>query len=174
MNQLTTSIHIFLTLFIFYNLLGVFFMHANAAITDLKPVPVASSNVHVTVLCTYQFTIIVIVKTVFLTSAAPATVASTFRSLLSPFTEFNLRARRATLIVDLTLHFLPALNVRAGTVVSTRSTHNNDIRANSFMIHVGTVITIIIPIFTTTVHRTSGLDLTLSTHYCRRNTAHAR
>lgn len=172
--RLFGSVRVFLTLFIFYKLLGIFFMQSNGILTGVKPVPVASSNIHVTVLCTYEFITIVVIKTMFLTAAAPATVASTFRTLLGPFTGVNIRTRRVTLIVDLTLQFLPALKNRTGTVISTRSTQNNDVRAKAFIRHVGTVISVVVPIFTKTVHRTSGLDLTLSTQYCRRNVTHAR
>lgn len=172
--QILRSVRPVLVLLILVNIIGLFIMHANAPIITLNPLDVASRNIAVTILCTYHFTLMVVLNTIFLAAAAPATVASTFTALVDPLGQLNVRTRRVTLIVDLTLQFVPALASRAHTVISTRSTHNNSVRANSLTRHVGTVDTVVIPVFTNALHRTSGLDLTLSTHYCRRNVHHAR
>lgn len=57
-------------------------------------------------------------------AADPVILASKVRTLLGPFHHFNIPTRRLTVVVAVTLHFVPALLRRASQVVGTRSSHN--------------------------------------------------
>lgn len=74
--------------------------------------------------------------------------------------------RTVTVVVSVTLQFVPVLVRRASGVVGTRVTHKTGFRSNGLVRGTGDVIPLLVPLFMSTFHHTSSLTVTVRTHYC--------
>lgn len=82
--------------------------------------------------------------------------------------------RRVTVVVSVTLHFVPVLVRRASGVVGTRVTHNTSFRAKGVVRGTGGVVPLLIPLFVSTFEETGSLTVTVRTEYCRKKSGEAR
>lgn len=106
-------------------------------------------------------------------AAAPGKLASKLRGLLRPLGQVRMPMRRVSVVVSVTLHFVPVLLRRASGVVGTRVTEKTSFRSKGVVRETGTVVPVLIPLFISTFQETGSLTVTVRTHYCRNNRKHA-
>ncbi len=136
----------------------------------------AINNLRHTNFVTLEVILLVVVDSVLACAAAPGSLASTVRGLLSPLQFVNLGGtiRALTVVVAVTLEFVPALIRRTRGVVGTRGTENTSLRDKGLGRGVGTLVPVLVPLLFSTMEHTTRLTSTVRYEYCgsNRNGAH--
>lgn len=101
-------------------------------------------------------------------AARPVRVARKLRRLLSPLSGIKIPARRVTVVLNITVRFVPILKRRTRAVQVTRATQKTQFRDGGLARHTTDFLPLIVPIFLTTFHQTSRLTYTVRTENCHK------
>lgn len=131
-------------------------------------------NVGETVFISMEVVYLVLTDSYLAFAASPARLASTVRELVGPLTGLRFPIRRVTVVVSLTLEFIPALLRRASGVARTRGTQNTSVRSNGVVREMGTFVPVLVPLFISTFEETCRLTATVRYHYCHNKAKEAQ
>lgn len=134
---------------------------------------VSSAKLVGTTAVVVQLILLVVKASLVALAAAPGRLASNLRGSLNFLGGVRIPIRTVTVVVSVTLHFVPVLVRRASGVVGTRVTEKTSFRRKGVVGETGDVIPLLMPLFMSTFEHTSSLTVTVRTEYCgnKRNEA---